>query len=436
MKKLSQAAPLAAGATIAMPRAVHAAPRAEPSNPAAMIAQIQAGFEEFKGTIEANLGKKADDTVVQSKLETINADLNKMVKAFDEQAASIAALRLGSPGDNLSPEAAEHAGVFNTWFRKGDRAVDANMRELEVKAQLTTQSDPDGGYIVPSTMEAGIDRVLGTVSAMRGASRVISIGGNEYKKLVSMGGATSGWVGEEDARTETETPKLREIAINTGEIYANPFATQTLLDDALVDIAAWLADEVSIEFGEQEAVAFLLGNGKKKPRGLLTYDTVANASYGQGKASAWGKVGFVTTGKAGGFADIAPADALSDLYYALRSGYRNGASFLVSDATTGTMRKWKDGQGNYLWAPPTADMPATFLGKPVLTDDNMPAVEAGAFPIAFGNFQRAYTIIDRQGVRVLRDPYTNKPFVGFYTTKRVGGGVTNFEAVKLLKVAA
>ena len=435
MKKLSQSALLAAGATIAMPRAVHAAPRADASNPAALIAQIQAGFEEFKGTIDANLGAKADDVVVQAKLDTLNAELNKLVNAFDEQSKTLAALRLGTPGESLSPEAAEHAGVFNTWFRKGDRAVDANMRELEVKAQLTTQSDPDGGYIVPSTMELGIDRVLGTVSAMRSVSRVIAIGTSEYKKLVSMGGATSGWVGEEDARPETETPKLREIAINTGEIYANPFATQTLLDDALVDIAAWLADEVSIEFAEQEGAAFLLGDGVKKPRGLLTYDTVANADYGKGKSSAWGKIGFVTTGKAGGFADTAPADALMDLYYALRSGYRNGASFLVSDAVMGTIRKWKDGDGNYLWAPPTGDMPATFIGKPVQTDDNMPAVEAGKFPVAFGNFQRAYTIVDRKGIRVLRDPYTNKPFVGFYTTKRVGGGVTNFEAVKLLKVA-
>jgi len=436
MKNLSKAALVAAGATVAMPRAVHAAPRADASNPAAMIAQIQAGWEEFKGTIEANLGKKADDTVVQSKLDAINADLNKLVKAVDEQATQIAAARLGGGGNSLAPEATEHAQVFNTWFRKGDRAIDANMRELEVKAGLTTQSDPDGGYIVPSTMEAGIDRVLGTVSAVRSAARVISIGGSEYKKLVSMGGATSGWVGEEEARPETATPVLREIAINTGEIYANPYATQTLLDDALVDIAAWLADEVSIEFGEQEGAAFILGNGVKKPRGILAYDAIANASYGQGKSSAWGKVGFVITGKAGGFADAAPADALIDLYYALRSGYRNGASFLLSDAVMGTIRKWKDGEGNYLWAPPTGDMPATFIGKPVLTDDNMPAVAANAFPIAFGNFQRAYTIIDRQSIRILRDPYTNKPFVGFYTTKRVGGGITNFEAIKLLKVSA
>lgn len=309
------------------------------------------------------------------------------------------------------------------------------MRQLEVNARLTTQSDPDGGYLVPTQMEDGVDRVLGTVSAIRGAARVITLGTSEYKRLVSMGGATSGWVGEEDERPETDTPVLREIAINTGEIYANPHATQTMLDDARFDVAAWLAEEVSIEFAEQEGAAFVSGNGKNKPRGFLSYDTVANDAYGTGKASAWGKIGFVKSGKAGEFAE--QADSLIDLYYALKSGYRAGASFVTSDALMGTVRKMKDGQGNYLWAPPTGiDMPSTILGKPVITDDNMPKLAANSFSFAFGNFNRGYTIVDRMGVRVLRDPYTKKPFVGFYTTKRVGGGVTNFEAIKLLKFAA
>jgi HK97 family phage major capsid protein len=245
-----------------------------------------------------------------------------------------------------------------------------------------------------------------------------------------MGGAASGWVGEEDSRPETATPTLREIAINTKELYANPAATQTSLDDARIDIAAWLADEVSIEFAEQEGEAFVSGNGVSRPRGILSYEAVANDSY------AWGKLGYVPSGAAAAFASSNPADRLIDLYYALKSGYRNGASWLMSDAVMATVRKFKDGQGNYLWQPPsgTAEV-ATILQKPVYSDDNMPALGANAFPVAFGNFQRGYLIADRTGIRVLRDPYTNKPNVMFYTTKRVGGGVVNFEAIKLLKCA-
>jgi HK97 family phage major capsid protein len=344
----------------------------------------------------------------------------------------MAALKVGGAGIEADPDRQEHASAFNRWFRKG---VDNGLADLEVKAKLTTQSDPDGGYLVPEETEAGIDRVLGTVSTIRSLSRVISISTDTYKKLVNMGGASSGWVGEEEDRPETVTPTLREIVINTGELYAMPASTQKALDDSRIDIAAWLADEVSIEFAEQEGAAFASGDGVKKPRGILSYTAVANASY------EWGKLGYIATGAAADFAtataSVSPADALIDLYYALKSGYRNGASWLMSDAVMAKVRKFKDPEGAFLWAPPTAAAEvATILGKPVYNDDNMPAISAGAFPIAFGNFGRAYLIADRIGVRVLRDPYSSKPNVLFYTTKRVGGGVVNFEALKLLKIAA
>jgi predicted phage gp36 major capsid-like protein len=265
-------------------------------------------------------------------------------------------------------------------------------------------------------------------------ARVISISTNTYKKLVNMGGATSGWVGEEDSRPGTGTPTLRELAINTGEIYAMPGATQTSLDDARIDLAAWLAEEVSTEFAEQEGAAFVNGNGVNKPRGILAYDTVINSSY------AWGKIGFVKSGDASAFpaasTSVSPADAFIDTHYALRSGYRNGASWLMSDVTMNAVRKFKDAEGAYIWAPPSgAAQVATILGKPVHTDDNMDAVGAGKFPIAFGDFNRAYLVVDRAGIRVLRDPFTSKPNVIFYTTKRVGGGIVNFEAIKLLKIS-
>lgn len=434
MKHVSRAALLAAGAAVVVtPRAVYAAPRADGSDPKALVAQINTAFEEFKATNDLALKGKADDAVVTEKLGAINASITDLTVALEKAQADLAAAQLGGGGgDGISAEAKEHAGVFNTWFRKGDRAIDADLRELEVNAKLTTQSDPDGGYLVPETMEAGIDRVLGTVSAIRGISRVVNISGQTYKKLVNLGGASSGWVGEQQARPETSTPTLREIAINVHELYSQPAATQTALDDSVFDIEAWLADEVSIEFAEQESDAFVRGDGVSKPRGILSYPTVVNTS------PAWGKLGFVKTGHATAFPtptdSVLPTDCLIDLYYALKSGYRNGASWLTSDKVLGTIRKFKDADGNYIWAPPTgtADVP-TILQKPVHTDDNMDELGAGKFPIAFGDFRRGYLVVDRQGIRVLRDPYTSKPNVLFYTTKRVGGGVVNFEAIKLLK---
>lgn len=406
--------------------------RADAQNAQEIFAELKQTVEAFKAAHEEELkGIKAKfaDVVQTEKVDRINADITELQKALDGLNAFKAAMEIGGAGgDAADPAAKEHAQAFNKWFRKG---VDNGLSDLEVKAALTTQSDPDGGFLVPKETEATIDRVLGVLSVMRQIATVMPVGTDTYNKFISMGGAGAGWVGEEEARPETNTPTLRELVFQVMEMYANPFTTQKMLDDGIIDIAAWLADEVQQTFAEMEGAAFVSGNGVKRPRGLLSYDTVANASW------AWGKLGFVISGGASGFAGTAPADALIDLYYALKSGMRNGASWLTNDATMGTIRKMKDGQGNYLWAAPTAPGEvATILQKPVNTDDNMPAVAAGAFPVAFGDFRRGYLILDRIGIRVLRDPYTNKPKVGFYTTKRVGGGVANFEAIKLLKIAA
>lgn len=408
--------------------------RNDAGTPTAILNELKQTFESFKAENDkalADLKKGQADVVQTEKVDRINAEIEKLQKALDETNVLLAAIKVGGAGGDLDPSAREHAQAFERFFRKG---VDNGLSDLEVMAKLTTQSDPDGGYLVPVEMEQGIDRVLGTVSTVRSLARTISISTDSYKKLVGMGGATSGWVGEEQARPETATPTLREIAINTGEIYAMPAATQKALDDGRIDIAAWLADEVSVEFAEKEGASFVTGNGVNKPRGILAYDKVANANY------AWGKTGFIVSGKADGFlaptASVSPADALIDLYYALKSGYRNGAAWLMSDATMNAVRKFKDADGAYIWAPPSGSAEvATILGKPVHTDDNMDLLAADKFPIAFGNFQRAYLVVDRAGIRVLRDPYTSKPNVLFYTTKRVGGGLVNFEALKLLKIS-
>ena len=393
-----------------------------------LLGEMQQTFAAFKAEHEAELAavKKGLGDVVQSeKVDRINAEITKIQSAIDQVNAALAAAKIGGVGADADPAKAEHAKAFDRFFRKG---VDAGLSDLEVKAKLTTQSDPDGGYLVPEEMSGTIDRVLGTVSIMRQLATVMPIGTSVYKKLVNMGGAGSGWVGEEESRAETSTPPLRELLFTVMELYANPATTQTMLDDGIIDVAGWLADEVNITFAEQEGAAFLTGNGVKRPRGLLNYDTVANASY------AWGKIGFTVSGAAAAFAASSPGDAFIDLYYGLKQGYRQNSSWLMSDAVMAAGRKFKDGQGNYLWAPPTApEAPSTVLGKRVVTDDNMPGLGAGNFPVAFGDFRRAYLILDRTGIRVLRDPYTNKPYVHFYTTKRVGGGVANFEAIKLMK---
>jgi len=386
-------------------------------------------FDQFKAENDARLKeievKGNADPLLEEKVNKINADITENKRLVKELEILIARSELAGGGTSeLDKAKVEHAKAFEHFFRKG---VDAGLAELQVKASLKSGSDPDGGYTVPEHMESTIDRVVGTVSAMRRLATVMSISTDTYKKLVSQGGATSGWVGETGARAETTTPPLKEIAINTKELYAMPAATQTLLDDSAVDIAAWLANEVSVEFAEEEGESFILGNGVEQPKGITAYGTVANASY------AWGSIGYIASGAAATFPD---ADKLISLQHALKSTYRNGASWLMSDATLEHCRKFKDGDGNYLWRPGLeAGAPSTLLGKPVETDDNMPAIGANTYPIAFADFRRAYLIIDRVGIRVLRDPFTSKPYILYYTTKRVGGGVVMYEAIKFLKIS-
>lgn len=404
--------------------------RADANDPAALFAQLNTAFATFKAEHEkqlADLKKGMGDVVQTEKVDRINADVTALQKALDDTNAKLAAAHLGGPGKAEDPDKAEHRKAFGRFFRKG---VDSGLRELEVKAKLTTQSDPDGGYLAPEQVESTIDRVMGTMTAMRSIATVRTIGAATYKKLVNQGGTTSGWVGEEESRPETGTGQLAGLEFTAMELYAQPAATQTMLEDAAMDVEGWLSDEVSIEFSEQEGDAYINGNTTKRPRGLLSYDKVANAGY------AWGKLGYVISGHASGFASTNPSDAFLDLIYALKRGYRSNARWLMNDLTVAKIRKFKDGQGNYLWQPSAqAGEPAQFMGYGLVDDDGMPDVGADQFPVAFGDFRRGYLILDRRGVRVLRDPFTSKPNVLFYTTKRVAGGVQNFEAIKLMKIS-
>ena len=397
------------------------------------IQALGKAFDAFKAENDARLKeiekKGAADPLLTEKVDKINADIaqiSALKKQLETLETAVAQGQFPGGGKNeLDRVKAQHKDAFAKFFRKG---AEGGLRDLEVQAGLSTLSDPDGGFLVPEDYEQAIDRVALSVSAMRRLATVRTIGTDTYKKLVNQGGASAGWVGEKGARAETNTPTLTEIAINTKEIYAMPAATQTLLDDSRVDIAGWLADEVSIEFSEQESEAFIHGNGVEQPKGIAAYAMAANSSY------VWGKVGYITSGNAFLVNDL---DKLIDLQHALKPVYRNGAAWLMNDATLATIRKMKDGDGNYIWVPGLKDgAPDTLLGKPVEIDDNVDDIGANKYPIFFANFKRAYLIIDRQGVRVLRDPYTTKPYVLFYTTKRVGGGIVMYEAIKALKVSA
>ena len=399
-----------------------------------IIEAIGRAFEEFKAAnderfkaIESKGYAPAD---LEEKIDKINGEitsLSAMKRQLEAIETTVAQGQFPGGGTSAVDVAKKaHAEAFNKWFRKG--TGEAELKDLQIQASASTLSDPDGGFTVPEEVETAIDRVAQTVSAMRRIATVRAISTDTYKKLVNQGGATSGWVGEKGARTETGTPTLAEIAINTKELYAMPYATQQLLDDSRVDIAAWLADEVAIEFNEEESEAFISGSGVEQPKGIAAYTMVANASY------AWGKVGYIASGHA---TLLNNADKLIDLQHALKSVYRNGAVWLMADSTLNAIRKLKDGEGNYLWRPGLAENALdTLLGKPIEIDDNVDAIGANKYPIFFGNFKRAYLIVDRLGTRVLRDPFTAKPYVAFYTTKRVGGGIIMYEALKALKISA
>lgn len=387
-----------------------------------VITELQQTFHQFmadQNTAIEELKKGKSDPVLSEKIDRLNSRISELDGIKSQLANVENAIARGDGGlpGGGSSDNDEYSKDFTAYFKTG-----------QVSAALQTASDPDGGYLVPEEVEKGIERVAEVESAMRRLARVRKIGTDTYKKLVNAAGASSGWVGERASRAETDTPILKEIAINTKELYANPAVTQSLIDDSSIDIGEWLGGEIDVEFAEQEGGAFITGNGVEQPRGILDYTHVANASY------AWGSIGHVVTGHA---TLIDDTDALIDLQHALKSKYRNSAKFLMADSTVQAIRKLKDGDSNYIFRPGIAlDQPSTLLGKAIETDDNMPTIAANAYAIAFANFKRAYTIIDRIGIRILRDPYTNKPYVHFYTTKRVGGGVTMFEAIKLLKVSA
>ncbi|MFD0986771.1 phage major capsid protein [Methyloligella solikamskensis] len=305
------------------------------------------------------------------------------------------------------------------------RLLPAVARAREV---LELMRGSDGGYLVPPETEAAVIRGVKEISPIRAIAGNRTVSASIYKKPFSITGPATGWVAETATRPETNSPTLDELAFPTMELYAMPSATQTLLDDSAVNIDEWLAEEIQIAFAEQEGTAFVTGDGDAKPRGFLDYTPVANGSW------AWDKIGYIATGNDGTFDTANPSDDLIDLVYSLKSGYRANAHWVMNRATQAVIRKFKDDDGNYLWHPgEKAGAWPTLMNYPIAESEDMPDIGSDEFAIAFGDFKRGYLVVDRAGIRVLRDPYSAKPYVLFYTTKRVGGGVQDFDAIKLLK---
>jgi len=320
----------------------------------------------------------------------------------------------------------QEATIFSEqYLRKGIEAG------LEVKA-IGSSSDSIGGYAVPEEIDAKIDSTLLAISPIRSIANVVKVGSAGYRKLIASGGTPSGWAGFEAARPATGTATFTEIVPASGELYANPAASQQMLDDAMFDVEAWLASEIATEFARAEGMAFVKGTGTNQPLGFLNSP---NATTADGTRP-MGTLQFIGTGTAGAFPASNPADKLVDLVQSLRSPYRQGAVFVMNSATAAAIRKFKTADGAFLFQPSLqAGQPSTLLGYPLIEAEDMPDIAANSLSIAFGNFKAGYVIAERSATTILRDPYTNKPYVHFYATKRVGGQVVNSEAIKLLKFA-
>ena len=398
---------------------------------AAAIEDIQRTFSAFCETNDERLRqierKLAADVVTEDKLARIDRTLEETKARLDRQALERARPMLGAETGVSDARLREHKAAFRAYMRDGESA---GLKALEEKA-LSAGSGPDGGYLVPASAEVEILRRMASVSPVRAIAAVRQISSGSFRKAYATGGPASGWVAETAPRNETASPQLADLSFPAMELYAMPAATQTLLDDAAVDVEQWIAEEIDTAFAEQEGAAFVNGNGVNKPKGFLDYTKVANSAW------TWGNTGYVANGAAGAFAASSPSDALVDLVYAARAGYRQNGRFVMNRKTQSEVRKLKTADGDYIWMPPaSAGASATLMNFPVVEAENMPDIGADSYSIAFGDFQRGYLIVDRMGIRILRDPYSAKPYVLFYTTKRVGGGIQDFDAIKLLKFAA
>lgn len=418
------------------------------------VEAVNKAFEEFKRANDARIAeiekKGSPDALITEKLDRIEKDLdkaqaiaNEAVLAVKRQSrvvtdengdkidldakaldwANMTSRRRGAPfvGSYGASDLAGYKSAFDTFLRKGEEVMTADERKA-----LSVGSDPDGGYVVYPDMSGRIVQKVFETSPMRAYASVQVISTDALEGLYDLGEASSGWVGETESRTDTNTPQIGKWRIPVHELYAKPKATQKILDDASINMESWLAGKVAEKFARDESTAFVSGNGINKPRGFLTYSSGTTIP---------GTIERIKTGTSSAFAaDPNGLDKLLDALYSLKAPYRANATWFMPRLVTALARKLQDSDGQYQWQPSSqAGQPATLLGFPVAAFEDFETLAANSLSMAVGDMREAYQIVDRIGIRTLRDPYSAKPYVEFYTTKRVGGDVVNFEAIKLIE---
>jgi HK97 family phage major capsid protein len=362
---------------------------------------------------------------------TFQEDVKSTLKHQEERLTMLNAKTMAYGRPALSARAeteAPHQKAFNAYLRSGD---DDGLRGLTLEGKaLSTAVAADGGYLIDPQTADRIRSMLFATSSLRSIANIVQVEASSFDVLIDRSEVGSGWATEVAATTETATPIIERISIKLHELAAMPKASQRLLDDSAFDVEGWLAEKIATRFIRAEAAAFINGDGVDKPKGILLPPKVANASW------TWGNIGYIPTGAAADFLAVNPADCIINLVYALGADYRANATFVMNSKTTGAVRKMKDADGRFLWLDGiAAGEPARLMGYPVLICEDMPDIAANAFAIAFGDFRSAYTVAERPDLRILRDPFSAKPNVLFYANKRVGGDITDFAAIKLLRIA-
>lgn len=428
-----------------------------------IVEKINALWEEQKATLDKrDEALKKDHTAAISDLKEMLAKQDEDFKKYKAEAdEEIKRLKISSApsGDPKTREDMVKSAFFRTVHKTNyqdlpeeskSALIEAEMRaakayglpksEMEMKT-LLSGIDTYGGIFVPVEVEQDILKLARDDSAIYRLAEKKTTGTSSYERPVRLSESSAVWTGEVETRRETKTPDYGQLKWDVHTLMAKPTLSSELIEDSYVDIEAELMDSTRIAFGETIAHAHVWGNGVKKPFGILAYPVAEQT----GKAGVdWGKLGFAKTGKAGAFLpydpaskDKGPADCLIDMTTFLKRGYRQGANWLMNSFTESSVRKLKDNDGNYLWQPSLQmGKPNTLLGYNIEIDENMPDIEANAFSVAFGNFRKGYLVVERRGMRIQRDTVTKAPLVIFNIDLRTGGGIQNFEAIKLLKFAA
>jgi len=403
------------------------------------IEALGKGFEEFKTAhkkeveeLKAN-GKVSSDTAAQ--VEKLNDQVTKLSEGLEAAKAAMNRGRQSKSEEDADAEKefrAKYREEYLGWARKGEDKTfrpSAEIRELAKKSNSVI-IDQDGGFFVTPEMSSEIVKKVYDTSEMRALASVMTTGTDSVEMIEDLDLINRGWVGEKSARPNTDTAKLKKIMIPIHEIYAAPLVTQKLLDDAGFNVEAWLNEKFAQAFSLDENTAFVSGNGVEKPKGILSYD----------EGTGFNQIQRVESATQNSF----NGDDVIELQYALKSAYERNGTFALNRQTEKVLRKLKATDGSYLWQPGlNGGAGNTILGRPIVHFEDLFAFDsvtagnnASKEVIIFGDFRAGYQIVDRMGIRVLRDPYTHKPYVEFYATKRVGGGVKNFEALKVLKIKA